>query len=342
MTKIKKTVAVIGAGYFARLHIDAWRRIEDVALVAICDRDLQRAQNAVQNHDDCRSYTDAHELLAAIKPDIVDIATPPDSHLSLVQLACGVSNHVICQKPLAPTYAEASAIVAAAATSKSTLVVHENVRFMPWHREIKEIISSGKLGRLLSLGMRLRPGDGQGPEAYLDRQPYFQKMPRFLVHETAIHWIDTFRFLAGEPSGVFARLATLNPAIAGEDSGIIVFDMADGCRAVFDGNRLLDHESDNPRRTMGELSIEGTMGALRLNGRGQLFIRERAGAEQEWQYSWNDRDFGGDCVYRFQRHVVDSIVSGQLLENTGADYLRNIEIEERIYQSAQQGRWLEL
>ena len=69
-------------------------------------------------------------------------------------------------------------------------------------------------------------GDGWGDNAYLDRQPYFQTMPRLLVVETAIHWIDTFRFLFGEVDAVYARLRRINPAIAGEDAGLICFDGA--------------------------------------------------------------------------------------------------------------------
>ena len=67
----------------------------------------------------------------------------------------------------------------------------------------------------------MRPGDGQCPRAYLDRQPYFQEMPRFFVFETGVHMIDVFRFLLGEVTGVFARLRRLNPAIRGEDAGLI-------------------------------------------------------------------------------------------------------------------------
>lgn len=87
---------------------------------------------------------------------------------------------------------------------------------------------------------RLRPGDGRGARAYLDRRPYFQKMPRFLIHETGIHLIDVFRFLLGEVTGVFARLRRLNPVIAGEDAGLVTFDFASGANDLFLGNRLAD------------------------------------------------------------------------------------------------------
>ncbi len=61
---------------------------------------------------------------------------------------------------------------------------------------------------------RLRPGDGQGPEAYLDRQPYFQTMEKFLIHETGVHWVDTFAYLFGPAQSVYAGLRRVNPAIA--------------------------------------------------------------------------------------------------------------------------------
>ena len=117
----------------------------------------------------------------------------------------------ICQKPFAPTYAEAVALVEPAERPACLFVVHENIRWAPWHREAKRLIDAGALGTLHSVAFRLRPGDGQGPRAYLDRQPYFQQMPRLLVYETAIHWIDTFRFLMGEVTAVYARAAADEP-----------------------------------------------------------------------------------------------------------------------------------
>ena len=160
------------------------------------------------------------------------------------------------------------------------IAVHENVRFQPWYREAKRLIDRNILGTIYQVTFRLRPGDGQGPKAYLDRQPYFQQMPRLLVHETGVHWIDTFRYLVGETSGVFARLKRLNPVIAGEDSGIVVFDFDDGVRGVFDGNRLGDHQAENRRCTLGDMWIEGSKATLRLDGDGRLWLRQFGSNEE--------------------------------------------------------------
>ncbi len=186
---------------------------------------------------------------------------------------------------------------------------------------------------------RLRPGDGQGPGAYLDRQPYFQTMERFLVHETAIHLIDVFRYLMGEATALFAQLRRLNPAIAGEDAGVIHLDFASGARGLFDGNRLADHAANDPRLTMGEMLLEGSAATLRLDGDGRLWLRRHGeGGEAQVDYDWSTAGFGGDCVYRLQRHVVDHLTNGAPIMNTAREYLTNLRIEQAVYESNAAGR----
>ena len=136
------------------------------------------------------------------------------------------------------------------------------------------VIGEGTLGTIQNMNFRLRTGDGQGPRAYLDRQPYFQTMPRLLVHETAVHWIDTFRYLLGDVSSVYADLRRLNPAIKGEDAGLILMDHSSGAQSLFDGNRHLDHAAKNHRLTLGEATLEGTKATLSLTGDGALHLRK--------------------------------------------------------------------
>nr|WP_268820476.1 Gfo/Idh/MocA family oxidoreductase [Paraglaciecola sp. G1-23] len=210
---------------------------------------------------------------------------------------------------------------------------------MPWFRKIKQVLNSGMLGEVLNAEFRLRTGDGQGPEAYLSRQPYFQKMPKFLIHETAIHFIDTFRFLFGEPKSLYADLRRCNPNIKGEDSGIILFEFEDNLRAIFDGNRLLDHPTSNPRRTMGELNIAGTCGELTLDGEAKIWHRKFGDVDaKEISYPMHDQNFGGDCVFNTIEHIVIYYLAEGQLENTGAEYLTNIQLEEAVYQSASEQR----
>lgn len=330
-------VAGIGAGYFSRFHYDAWHRLEGAELAAICDRDRTRAEAMAEGVGGPPVFDDASDMLRAVEADIVDIVTPPATHAELVGLVARHGLPMVCQKPLAPTYAEAERIVATAEAAGVPLLVHENFRWQPWHREAKRLIERGPLGEIYAMTFRLRPGDGQGPRAYLDRQPYFQEMPRFLIHETGIHFIDVFRFLVGEVERVSASLRRLNPAIAGEDAGHVMFEMAGGRTALFDGNRLVDHAAENPRLTMGEMWLEGSDAVLRLDGDGRLHLRPQGGAEREHAYEWENRGFGGDCVHALQAHVLAWLAGEAPAVNDGRAYLRNLAVEEAVYQANESG-----
>ncbi|MEM7042540.1 MAG: Gfo/Idh/MocA family oxidoreductase [Pseudomonadota bacterium] len=335
-------VAVAGTGYFSRFHYDGWSRLEGATLVGAASLDPNGLAEVGERFAIDGLFDHVEVMLEQSQPDLLDIAAPPNAHRELLDAAAARGINVICQKPLGGDLEIARAMVARAEEAGITFAVHENFRFQPWYREAKRLMEAGELGDVTNISFRLRPGDGQGPDAYLDRQPYFQTMERFLIHETAIHLIDSFRYLLGEMSGVYAHLRRLNPAIAGEDAGYLVFSFESGAGGLFDGNRLLDFPAENPRLTMGELLIEGTGGGLRLDGDGGLWLRSHGGVETAHAYAWQDQGFGGDCVFALQRHVLLHLQDGMPLENSGRDYLRNLEIEALVYESAETGRFLRI
>jgi predicted dehydrogenase len=335
----KLKVACIGAGFFSQFHLGSWARLKEVGIVGVADMDLAAAERT--GHP---AFKDPDTMLRETSPDIVDIITPPVAQAAMVRLALahGVPT-IICQKPFCRSLAEAEAVTAEAEAAGALLIVHENFRFMPWYRFVRTALQAGRVGDLHQVTFRLRPGDGQGPRAYLDRQPYFQQMERFLVEETAVHWIDTFRFLLGAPRSIYADLRRINPVIAGEDAGMILFEFENGVRALFDGNRHLDHASDNLRRTMGEAVFEGTAGVLSLHGDGRVTLREFGRTEEEVLLPPDQWDgFGGDCVHALQSHVVAALLDGSEVENRARDYCDVLRIRDAAYQSAETGQKVSL
>lgn len=321
-------VALIGAGYFGQFHIDAWQRMEGAELVALVDQDPSKAIDGVPH------FTDAVEMAEEIKPDIIDIASPPATHLDLITALAPYCANLICQKPFCNDLAEAEKALAAAGETR--VIIHENIRNQPWYAEAVRLVREGAVGAPYQVSFRMRPGDGQGKDAYLSRQPYFQKMPKFLVHETAIHWIDLFRAMFGEPEGVYADLRRLNPAIAGEDAGVILLDYADGRRALYDGNRLIDHIAEDRRRSMGDLLVEGEAGVLRVDGEGRIWLRAfGSNDEREHAYEWEARNFGGDCVYLSCKQYLEAFQTCAPHPTDAREYLRNIRIENAVYESAE-------
>ncbi len=332
-------VACVGAGYFSQFHVDSWQRMPRARLVGICDQDLEKAQST-----GIPAFADLIEMIEKTAPDVLDVVVPPDAQAEVLRLASSSGTKaVICQKPFCRSLAEAREICSEATNSGITLIVNENFRFQPWYRFIKSELDTGQIGKLQNMSMRLRPGDGQGPHAYLDRQPYFQNMERFLIHETGVHWIDTFRFLAGDPEAVYADLRRLNPVIAGEDAGYVIFDHPNGVQSLFDGNRHLDHQAADQRLTMGEAHFEGTKGVLELTGDGSIWHRAASSLERSQVFQSDaSRGFGGDCVHALNAHVVAGLIDGAPLENEARDYLKVLEIEDAVYRSAAEGRKIRL
>jgi predicted dehydrogenase len=329
-----KGVAV-GAGYFSHFQYEAWDRIPEVAITAMCNRNRERAQPILENWRIARHYKNYREMLECEKPDFVDIITPPPTHVEMCKAAADLGIHVICQKPLAPTFEEAERIVRYTDKAGIRFMVHENWRFQPWHREIKKLLESGAIGdQLHSLAFRMRMGDGWGDDAYIPRQPYFREYPRLLVYETGVHFIDTFRYLAGDIRRVYSVLRRLNPVIVGEDCGVVLFEFSSGAVGQWDANRYNESNYEDPRYTFGEFLVEGNGGSIRLYSDGRLTIQPLGEAERDHVYKHERRNFAGDCCYYAQRHFIDRMLDGQPFETNGHEYLKTLAVQEAVYASA--------
>jgi predicted dehydrogenase len=330
-------IAMVGAGYWSQFQLEGWRDA-GAPVAALCNRSDAPAQALAQRFSVPQVYTDVVAMLDAVRPTLVDVVLPPQAQEPVVRAALERGIPTICQKPFGDDLAQAEAMTALARERGTPLVVHENFRFAPWFRECRRLIDSGHFGRVHGLTFRLRPGDGQGPRAYLERQPYFQRMPRFLVRETAVHFIDTFRYLLGDVVAVTARLRRLNPVIAGEDAGLVIFEFADDGQGLFDGNRLNDHVADNPRRTMGEMWLEGERGVLRLDGQARLWWKPHQGPEAEHRFDTGTAGAFGGASTALQAHVLAHMRGQGPLENAAHDYLANLHVQAAIYHSHASGQ----
>ena len=338
MTAPRRLTGVgIGAGYFAPFHYEAWTRIPDVTITALSDRSEARARDLTAQHGVPRSYADWREMIDAERPDFVDIITPPDTHEEMCAYAAARGVHIVCQKPLAPDLEQSRRIVQQAEAAGVRLMVHENFRWQPWYRTVKRIQAEGAIGEFTHVHFMMRTGDGWGKDAYLARQPYFREYPRLLVYETGVHFIDTFRYLLGEVTSVYAQLRRLNPAIRGEDAGQLLLTFESGATAVWDASRYTEVESAAPRYTFGELRVDGSRGHLTMDTEARMRLKPLGEPARDVEYLHERKGFAGDCVYHLQRHFTDCLLSGAPFESSGGDYLRTVEVVEAAYESAARG-----
>ncbi|HYO82584.1 MAG TPA: Gfo/Idh/MocA family oxidoreductase [Bryobacteraceae bacterium] len=318
--------ALIGCGFFGKIQAEAWTRTPGVQIVAACDPDIERAREVSP-----AAFANAGEMLAQADLDFVDIATRPDSHVPLVQLAAERSLPVICQKPLANSVAEARAIHDIAADSGVLVMVHENWRWQPWFREAARLISAGAIGDPICYHFRIRQRDGAGANAY-PNQPYFRDMPRLHVHETLVHPIDTARFFFGDICSVSAQLRRLNPLIAGEDRALLTLAHRSQVDGVIDGHRFLDPDPRGP--AMGETRLEGHEGVLHIKATGELMLNGRA----VYTPPQNDVGYKGDSARAVQIHFIECLRGEAEPECRVDQYWNTFAAVEAAYASAATGR----
>jgi predicted dehydrogenase len=328
----------VGAGYFSQFHYDAWRRASGAALVALCDTSRERAQEAARKFTIGRVYADVADMLDAERPDFIDVITPPATHRDICRLAGERGVHVLCQKALAPTFEDAVALVGDAERAGIRLMVHDNFRFQPWHRELRRLLDLDTIGRAHAIACRTRMGDGWRADAYLDRQPYFRVMPKLLVFETGVHFVDVFRYLVGEVRQVYAVLRRRNPAIAGEDAGVMLFEFQDGATGIWDASRYNESRNPDPRYTFGEFLVEGPGGSLSVDEGGRLVVHPLGGTPRDHAYVREREGFAGDCCHKAIQHFVDRLHDGAAFETPGRDYLRTLAVQEALYASAATGQ----
>lgn len=319
-------IGMIGAGWVTQYHLPGWAAEASRAeVVAICDPDPGAAQARARAFGIPRVHADAAAMVAAGGLDALDICAPRGVHAQMVRLAAGAGLAAICQKPLAPTLAEAEALVAEVGAT-IPLMVHENWRFRPWYRALKGWIEAGRLGEIrqvhldvLSSGMIPGP-DGLRPAVV--RQPFLTGLDRMLVAEMLIHQIDTLRYLLGEMRPASARLWQSTPALKGEDIASVALQRPDGVPVTITANLAVPGAPPLPA---DRLRIIGSRAVARLDG-ARLTL---TGPEPE------DRGFDADAGYRGSyaatiAHFLDHL-EDRRFETAPADNLRTLALVEAIY-----------
>lgn len=259
-------IAFAGAGTISAYHLTGWKQTPGVELVAICDAALEKARARAIEFGVSRAYTNFATMLDKEKPDAVDIVTPVETHAPLARIAADRGVHVMCQKPMAPTLAEAEALVRDVG-DRVRFMVHENFRFRPQYLTAREWLEAGRVGDPTHACMTVRSSgllslDGTTP-LLLQRQPYLQAFPRLLIFEALIHHLDVLRFLLGPLMVVSAQVAKINQGLTGEDAASILLRGENGPICVLDGNFSAP---GYPALSMDRLEISGTKGTLLFEG----------------------------------------------------------------------------
>jgi len=141
-------VGVIGCGKIAKVHATALNHLEEADFVACCDQDEARARELAATYDVPNVYADVDALLRSGTVDVVHVCAPHPAHERTVVAAAEAGVHVLCEKPIAITLAEADRMIEAADRAGVAFGVIFQRRFWPAAQRIRQAIDGGRLGKL--------------------------------------------------------------------------------------------------------------------------------------------------------------------------------------------------
>jgi predicted dehydrogenase len=139
-------VAIVGCGKIADQHVQQIRRVAGSRLVATCDREKLMAMQLAERFQIERSFDDLDHLLNEVRPDVVHVTTPPQSHFELTKKCLEAGCHVYVEKPFSIDLREAQAMVALAEERSLKITAGHNVQFSPEMIRMRERVRSGVLG----------------------------------------------------------------------------------------------------------------------------------------------------------------------------------------------------
>jgi len=144
-------VALVGCGNIARVHAGFLRKFNKTKVVGVCDKSLERARIFSEEYN-ISYYTDSvPDLLDNCSPDVVHVLTPPDTHAEITIQALNHDCHVLVEKPLCTTVAEAEKIIEASEKTKKQVSVDHNLLYDPFVLKAKQILEKGRFGEIIHI-----------------------------------------------------------------------------------------------------------------------------------------------------------------------------------------------
>ncbi|MFE3036616.1 Gfo/Idh/MocA family protein [Streptomyces canus] len=374
-------VGMVGYAFMGAAHSQGWRTAGHVfdlplrpVMAAIAGRDAHGVRAAADRHGWAAAETDWRALIARDDVELVDICTPGDSHAEIAIAALEAGKHVLCEKPLANSVAEAEAMVAAAEAARSRgqlAMVGFNYRRVPALTFARDLIAEGRLGTLRHVRVSYLQDWLVDPDFPLTWRLQREHAGSGALGDLGAHIVDLAQYLAGEmlvgvsaqmetfvkerprldgaSSGLTASAGTRRGPVTVDDAAVFTGRLASGALATFEATRMA-----SGRKNALRLEINGESGSLafdleRLNELSFHDHREPAAtagfrrilvteAEHPYLDAWWPPGHGLGYEHTFvhqARDLVEAIASGTDPRPSFADGLQVQRVLAAVEESAQ-------
>lgn len=320
--------ALVGASTIAAEHmIRAIRSVDEGTILSVVSSSEARGAAFAATHGIASATTDLSAVLSDPHVEAVYISTTNEKHFPEAMAAIAAGKHVLCEKPLGMTLDQAVTMVEAAKKAGVTFGTNHHLRCSGSHRAVRELIMSGRIGRVLSLrvhhavhlpvhlqGWRINaPAAGGG-----------------VIPDITVHDADVVRFLTGEdPVSVVAGMAASGMGEGVEDSAMSVWSLPSGAM-------VMSHESFTHPFAGSALEVHGTEGSIFAEG---VMTQRPVGsirlvnAEGTTAISYSTHDLYGEAVRRF----VDAVHGKGMPAATGEDGICSLAVALAVREAARTG-----
>jgi predicted dehydrogenase len=334
-------VGIVGSGFSSNIHAEAFGEVPEATLTAACSSNRARVEEFARKWNIPATVTDYRKLVERQDVDAVVVGIPNDLHRAVVEAAAKAGKHVILEKPIAHTLADADAMIAACKKHKVKLMYAETICFTPKYVRAKKLVEQGAVGKLYMVK--------QGEKHSGPHSDWFYDVRRSgggAIMDMGCHGIEWARWMYGKPKpkSVTAHCQRVlhTKRTRGEDNSVIILEFEGGGIAVIEDSWAKHGGMDD------RIELYGTGGVIycdllhgssmeTYSAQGYDYAVEKAGSTQGWTFTV----FEEAHLYGFpheMRHFIRCILNDESPQETGEDGRTTLEIIYAAYESAATGR----
>jgi len=259
-------VGIIGLGWGSMVHIPAFRSAAGYEVVACCARDVGRLQTVGERFGITDLSTDWKQFVKRDDLDLIDVATPIRLHRPMVEAVLMAGKHVLCEKPAGLDAHEVRAMASMAASSGVSHAVAFELRWLPEHLAVRDLVASGRLGSPILVQVSRNVAMWHVSAGHVAPWKLTLEQGGGFLNAVTAHDVDLVRLLFGEPVAVCAGLASSLPhsmsrkgaLVDAEDTVALLLRLSSGALAAISGTATSIHGSGY------RLEASGSGGTLQL------------------------------------------------------------------------------
>lgn len=340
--KVPLTVAIIGCGWAGHRHARAFLASGAAVRWAI-DPNEARARSVAELQSECRVAADYAQALNDPNVQAIDICLPHDIHAEVAVAAARAGKHVLCEKPMATSLADADRMIDASDRAGVVLMIAENEVFSPLYQKVRDLVRAGAIGAPALVQMT------RG--CYLE-ESFKKERPWFLSEKSAgggmmmsggVHDFQKLRMIVGEVTQVYSRRVRQRfGSMEGDDTSVALLTFANGATGIMIQSFLMKNALTASGTEEHTLRIEGDSGSIFAQGTngGRIRLFRDSGGDPTLAESCAESEIIVPELDTFQieaAHFIHSISAKKEPTTSGREMRKPLELVLAAYRSMSKG-----